>query len=304
MQNRMISASRVFSVILLVLCAGGCASTEFFKQLDAEHFQHQHRTRLVVFNHAALKYYWQEVYGSSAYPREVRRETFEQWVPPVWQPTAKEELDSVEPAYRSFPPVLPVSGEIYQRTTERAFSASRFLSVQKGIMAFVDTVAPNLAPSDTILPYSIPVDDIAGVPDWYLILHVRDMGLMRMGIHRGSGLAGALAAALTTAISEKHWSLQLNSVALLADARTKQILWKNVLFFQVPLKGSLQEILDNHSMSLAKGIVEGMSYSVSIHSAALLGNKQANASDSSVTRLLFSRGEIDSMTTRLMGLTQ
>lgn len=292
---------RAVLLLALVTLAGGCASAEFFQKLDAKHFQHQHRTRLVVLNHSHLKYYWQEVYESSAYPREVKRETFEQWVPPVWQSTARSELDSVEPAYQSFPPVPPMTEEIYQRTVRRAFSASRFLSGQEQVMTVMDTVAPNLAPSDTILPYTIPAEEPADEPEWYLILHVQDMGLMRMGIHRGSGLAGALSAAFMTAISEKHWSLRLHSVALLAEARTNRILWKNVLDFQVPIKGALHEILNDHSRSLARAIVEGMSYTVSIHSAALLSNRQVSASDSSVARLLFTKGEIDSMTTRLAG---
>jgi len=292
---------RALFLLTLATLAGGCATTGFFKQLDTAHLQNQHRTQLVVVNHSPLKYYWEITSEGSTYQYEMHKGSYP-GVPPVWQSTAEEELDSAEVAFRRFPPFPPVTREIYQQTLQRTLSSSRYLQLEPEFLIMRDSTVQDPPAPDSLLQFEIPYDSIRGKPDWYLLLQVNDIGLMRTGVRTGGGLAAALSGLLSTALSEKQWCVWLTCTVQVADAQSKKILWKDWAGFRQPVQGSLQELLNSEKGRLMKGFVVALSSTAAKHSADLLNNRSVDWSDSSLTRMRFSKSEIDSMTTRLMGL--
>jgi hypothetical protein len=296
------SASRLLQrafVLTLALQAGGCATTEFFKQLDSAELQRRHRTMLVVLNHSPLKYYWEITREGSTYRYQMRKGSYP-GVPPVWQSTADEERDSAEVAYARFPSLAPVTRELYQKTFERSLSSRNYLQLQPEFLILTDTTVQDPSAPDTLLQVEIPNDSAGGTPEWFLVLEVTDIGLMRTGIRTGGGLAGALAGLLTTALSEKQWYVWLSCRLRIADAHSKRILWKDWAGFRQPLQGNLQELLKSKQETFMKGLVVALGSTAAKQSADLLNNRLVAWDDTSMTRLLLPKDEIDSLTARLM----
>ncbi|MBM4162777.1 MAG: T9SS type A sorting domain-containing protein [Ignavibacteria bacterium] len=73
------SSGPYLHVILLfafATAASGCATTGFFKKLDAEHLQREHQTQLIVLNHSPLKYYWEITRDGSTSQYEMRKGSY------------------------------------------------------------------------------------------------------------------------------------------------------------------------------------------------------------------------------------
>jgi len=287
----------------LVGTAGGCATSEFFKRLDAEHLQREHQTQLILLNYSPLKYYWEITHEGSTSRYEMRKGSYP-GVPPVWQSTAEEELDSALLGYRSVPSVAPLTREIYHQTLERTLSSSTYLQLQPEFLILTDSTVRRPSAEDSLLWLEFPYDSIVGKPDWFLVLHVTDIGLMRTGIRTGSGLAGVLAAALGTALSEKQWCVWLSGTLLVVDAQTKKILWRDWLGFRQPVQEKLEELLNSGRQAFMRGLVVALSNAAAKHSADLLNNGWVDWNHPSVANFLLSKSEIDSITTRLAEISQ
>lgn len=215
----------LYSTLLAFLA--GCATSSAFVDLDPAHYESSHRTRLVLVKHPTLSYSWsvQGDYGSTAV--EIRRDRIRDWGV-THQKAQERELDLLEPYLARFPDLSSVTREIYFNTLAEASTGAGFLELEPyGGTVPVNGFEEIEEPLEGTLPFTIPSEDAGTAPQWYLVLEVARIGLVKVGNQAlGSNLQSILTGLVIEALTKKEWYAVFSGQLVIADAGSSAVLWK------------------------------------------------------------------------------
>lgn len=275
----------------------GCATTSTFQELDPVHFQSIHNTEFVLLTHPPIKYFWELKGDYSTSNIEIQRDAINKWGI-TYQKSQKKELDLVEPYFTQFQNPTLITQELYFKALQQVLTVHKPNFLQ--LMPYSGTVEVNdfeqKEPSEKLLPYSIPVEGTSTPPEWYMVLEVNDIGLIKTGITGGRGassLFDALSGALTTALSDKHWFAWFSGQIMIADANSYEILWKSVAGGSIEIEGKLEELVEDKQYLFPKCMVEAIALAATKSALSLIKNQYVYGLDETTVKYKLKPEELE-----------
>ncbi len=290
-----ISISKVRNLIGLVIITVlflGCAATSSLRTFDPVHLQSSHQTELVLVTHSPISYYWNTgvtdiggYYSTSNY--EITRKRIKQWGI-TYRKTQRKELDLIEPYYAELQDPIPITQDLYFNTLQKVLEMhnTNYLQLSQysgtiGVNEFEKVERP-----DNYLPYNIPTNNDSVKTDWYMVLEVKDIGMVKTGVKTSSAsLFDAMWDAVATALTKKNWFALFSVEITVVDANSKVILWKSIKSVSIPIEGTLPELVADKKHLFPQSLVEAIAEAATISALSFINNQTVGLNESNIEYL-------------------
>jgi len=293
----------IFFVLLFHLgCASGARQAIVLTPAD---LQLQHPAEFVLVSHPDMKFYWQVIeqiyYGDSSSIYEVQKDK------PIrgnilFSKEQENELERVEPFLRQFQECHQLTGDIFWETLQKVLPDAAYLSLSPYSGAGTTnefsespkiTGAKN-APIE-FLEYIIRAKEEQPAPEWYLVLEVKEIGLIKLGNRSAAGgnLESALKGLLKHAVLPKEWAAYVSGHLIIAEAATGRMRWMCGFRSMKTISKNLDDVLKMQKKDFLKAVVSAVSISAAKSGASLVKNKCVEASDPLLQKYKLSTSDLE-----------
>jgi len=154
--------------------------------------------------------------------------------------------------------------------------------------------------------YVIPGSEGRDLPEWYLVLDVFDIGIMRIGniVGSGGGLRGALSGLVAHAITKHSWVTWFKSRLIIIDADSREILWKCPLEGRAELEVELEDLVKNNQELFAPSLLDAIAGTAAKGIISLTKNQCVDILDESMISYKLSTEELETYTDRICSKDQ
>lgn len=292
MRQLSVFITSITMIIILGVLSGGCGGS--YLKLETILYEKPHQTEFVVVFHPNVKYYWEcNSSQRGIYQTEMRRDTIDKWGL-LWHKTIRNEINIVEPYLAQLEDPTPITQELFYTTMQEALNDHKFIQLgpYKGNLKTNDFKAEKRGREYSV--WTIPLES-QNPPDWFMVLEVNHLGLMRTGISVG-GLPGVA----VSAASKRKFVAWFWSQISIIDAHSNMVLWRVPINERIKLNNSLDQLARINNADFPTALVEIISRSAVKSAMTLVKNERVKTIDDAEVKYMLQPGDIKSFASRLI----